>query len=101
LFYKSNQSERHCQKSNLTQSAEPAATSTNPFLQDAVYDSTGAAQSGEVDKFLYHFYLTVFLSLYMILDRMASIMDADTLKHRVAIQLLALDTRLLQGLLGY
>ena len=32
---------------------------------------------------------------------MASIMDADTLKHRVAIQLLALDTRLLQGLLGY
>ena len=60
LFYKSNQSERHYQKSNLTQSPEPAATSTNPFLQDAVYDSTGAAQSGEVDKFLYHFYLTVF-----------------------------------------
>jgi len=26
---------------------EPAATSTNPFLTDAVYDSTGAAQSGE------------------------------------------------------
>jgi len=29
------------------QTKEPAATSTNPFLTDAVYDSTGAAQSGE------------------------------------------------------
>ena len=46
-------------------SPEPAATSTNPFLQDAVYDSTGAAQSGEVEKPLSYFLQSWFVNFYM------------------------------------
>ena len=46
-------------------SPEPAATSTNPFLQDAVYDSTGAAQSGEVKKLLSYVLQSWFVNLYM------------------------------------
>ena len=47
-------------------SPEPAATSTNPFLQDAVYDSTGAAQSGEVKKLLSYVLQSWFVNFYMI-----------------------------------